>query len=357
VAERELRAPFQYFGGKRDVVELVWARLGAPKQYLEPFCGSAAMLLGAPEPASLEVVNDINGFIANFWRAVKHQPAEVARWCDYPVSHIDLGARHVWLLKQRERVGAALQDANWVGDAQVAGWWLWGQCAWIGSGWCDWTRPEREASPANGQVPQTGNAGVGVQAIGQIRQADTGRGIQALGRIPHQSGAGVQAIGKIPHAFDAGHGIQAIGKIPEGDVGDDMLTSTGRTAWQWLHRLAARLERVRVNHGAWERSLNHNYGGGATAVFLDPPYRAYEEVYGCVGCADAVETWAAEHAHLRVALCGHHGDYPSLDGWDVVQWTRKRLTYGGSQTTDKEAIWFSPACLKPVDRRQLELFA
>lgn len=97
-------APFPYFGGKRDTAPDVWRRLGRPKQYIEPFCGSAAMLLAAPSPASLEVVCDTNGFIANFWRSVVYQPAEVARWADYPVSHIDLGARHRWLMDQRERI-------------------------------------------------------------------------------------------------------------------------------------------------------------------------------------------------------------------------------------------------------------
>ena len=96
-----LRAPFPYFGGKRDVASLIWARLGRVRQYIEPFCGSAAILLTAPEPASLEVVNDMNGFIANFWRAVKNQPDQVAIEADYPVSHIDLGGRHVWLMGQR----------------------------------------------------------------------------------------------------------------------------------------------------------------------------------------------------------------------------------------------------------------
>ena len=43
-----LRAPFPYFGGKSKIAADVWARLGRPKQYVEPFCGSAAMLLAAP---------------------------------------------------------------------------------------------------------------------------------------------------------------------------------------------------------------------------------------------------------------------------------------------------------------------
>jgi hypothetical protein len=51
------------------------------------------VLLAAPRPAALEVVCDASGFIANFWRAVKNQPAAVAEAADYPVSHIDLGGR------------------------------------------------------------------------------------------------------------------------------------------------------------------------------------------------------------------------------------------------------------------------
>jgi hypothetical protein len=296
------------------------------------------VLLSAPQTAALEVVNDINGFLANFWRAVKCQPEEVACEADYPVSHIDLGARHCWLMAQRDRIGEALQDAEWPGDARVAGWWLWGQCCWIGSGWCDWL----------GKIPHASDAGRGVQALGQIPHAsDAGRGVQALGQIPHagDAGRGVQALGQIPHAGNAGMG--------------GMLTSSGRTAMVWLRALADRLERVRIVHGEWSRCLNHHYGGTNTAVFLDPPYRAYEALYGKTEpVADAVAAWAREHPELRVALCGHVDDY-DMPGWICEPWKRKRLTYSGGDTTDKEAIWFSPACL-PVDGergKQAALFA
>jgi DNA adenine methylase len=316
-----MNSPFPYFGGKRTVAAAVWARLGSPAQYIEPFCGSAAVLLACPRPAALEVVCDGSGFIANFWRAVKHQPAAVAEWADYPVSHIDLGARHGWLMAQRDRIGAAMQDPDWAGDAKVAGWWLWGQCCWIGSGWCDWF----------GKIPHAGNAG---------------RGVQAIGKIPHagDAGRGVQAIGQIPHASDAGRGADAL------------LTSCGRTAWAWLHRIADRLERVRVVHGDWSRCLNNHFGGDDTAVFLDPPYRSYEALYGKAGAvADAVEAWARENEHLRIALCGHRDDY-KLAGWDAVEWSRGRLTYSGGQTTDSECVWYSPACL-PAVLTQERLFA
>lgn len=276
----------------------VWARLGTPAQYIEPFCGSAAVLLAAPKPAALEVVCDASGFIANFWRAVKHQPAAVAEWADYPVSHIDLGARHRWLVMRTAYLGEALQDPDWPGDAKIAGWWLWGQCCWIGSGWCD-------------------------------------------GRVPAGNG-------KVPHASDAGRGVQAVGKVPHASDAakrDGLLTSSGRAAWQWLHKLADRLERVRVVHGDWTRCLNSHFGGNDTAVFLDPPYRSYEAVYNDnAPVAVAVEAWARDNAHLRIALCGHRGDY-DLPGWDAVEWSRGRLTYGGGKMTDEECVWYSPACL------------
>ncbi len=339
-------APFPYFGGKRSVAGDVWKRLGQPTQYIEPFCGSAAVLLAAPKAASLEVVCDASGFIANFWRAVKHQAAAVASWADYPVSHIDLGARHGWLMDQRERIGGWMQDPDWPGDPKVAGWWLWGQCCWIGSGWCDWAR---SANPPG--IPDSSR---GVQAAGQIPHAgNAGMGVQAAGKIPHagNAGRGVQAVGKIPHASDAGMGVQA---ISQADAEAPLWTSAGRAAWVCLHRLAARLERVRVVHGSWDRCLNNHYGGSDTAVFLDPPYRAYEKLYGvATPVADEVAAWAREHADLRIALCGHRGDY-DLPGWDAVDWSRGRLTYGGATTTDEECVWYSPAC-EPATR-QFSLF-
>jgi hypothetical protein len=330
-----LLSPFPYFGGKRSVAEAVWQRLGVPSQYIEPFCGSAAVLLAAPRPASLEVICDGSGFIANFWRAVKHQPDTVAEWADYPVSHIDLGARHGWLMDRRERIGAGLHDPDWEGDAKVAGWWLWGQCCWIGSGWCDW----------NGAGSARRKRGHGHTGDGEgLDATSAGMGIQATGQVPHatSAGMGIQATGQVPHASDAGRGYDAL------------LTSSGRAAWLWLHKLANRLERVRVVHGDWSRCLNNHFGGDDTAVFLDPPYRAYEKLYGvATPVADAVEKWARENAHLRVALCGHKSDY-DLPGWDTVEWSRGRLTYSGSKTTDSECVWYSPACLS---RRQVDLFA
>jgi len=133
--------------------------------------------------------------------------------------------------------------------------------------------------------------------------------------------------------------------VPHAGNAEAFLTSSGRAAWVWLRRLSDRLERVRVVHGDWSRCLNNHFGGSNTAVFIDPPYRSYEKLYGVAeAVADAVAEWARDNADLRIALCGHIGDY-ELPGWDAQEWSRGRLTYAGGTTTEKECIWYSPACI------------
>ena len=127
-------APFPWFGGKRKVAAEVWARFGAVDNYVEPFFGSGAVLLGRPDHDGNETINDLDGYVANFWRAVKHAPDATADWADNPVNENDLHARHVWLLQQREDLRARLEgDPDWH-DSKIAGWWVWGIACWIGPG-------------------------------------------------------------------------------------------------------------------------------------------------------------------------------------------------------------------------------
>ncbi|MEL6109852.1 MAG: DNA adenine methylase, partial [Planctomycetota bacterium] len=138
-ATAKLKAPFPYFGGKSAVADLVWDRLGNPDNYVEPFAGTAATLLRRPSPGKVETINDANHFVVNFWRAVKHDRAGVIEHADWAVSEADLHARHNWLLNNcnsAEFVNQMAADPEFY-CAKSAGWWVWGQCCWIGSGWCD----------------------------------------------------------------------------------------------------------------------------------------------------------------------------------------------------------------------------
>ena len=131
-----VRAPFPWFGGKSRAAHLVWEALGDVANYVEPFAGSAAVLLARPHAPRCETINDRDGMVANFWRAVRAAPAEVAHHADWPVNEADLHARHRWLIGQRESLTERLiADPEWY-DARIAGWWCWGACAWIGDGWC-----------------------------------------------------------------------------------------------------------------------------------------------------------------------------------------------------------------------------
>ncbi|MCC6428317.1 MAG: DNA adenine methylase [Phycisphaerales bacterium] len=171
-----LTAPFPYFGGKRRVAEMVWERLGANvDNYVEPFFGSGAVLLARPgfDPSDppVETINDADCFVANFWRAVKAVPQEVAALCDWPVNEADLESRHKWLVTASRKAGlerSCKDDPDYY-DAQVAAWWCWGLSCWIGSGWCagEWH------GPGDGR-----NRGSGINTIGADsgqRTADSGQ--------------------------------------------------------------------------------------------------------------------------------------------------------------------------------------
>jgi len=148
-----MKTPFPYFGGKASVADDVWGALGQPKHYIEPFFGSGAVLLNRPEWTSImvETVNDADGFVANVWRAIRFDPDEVSRWCDWPVNHADLIARKARLIREENYLLENLcKDDKWF-DAELAGYWVWAASCWIGSGL---TRP--------GQIPHLTTAGMGV---------------------------------------------------------------------------------------------------------------------------------------------------------------------------------------------------
>lgn len=55
-------------------------------------------------PGPIETVNDLDAYVANFWRSVAHDPEAVAKYADWPVNEDDLHARHKWRSRrQRSR--------------------------------------------------------------------------------------------------------------------------------------------------------------------------------------------------------------------------------------------------------------
>jgi hypothetical protein len=331
-----LQAPFPWFGGKSRIADVVWKRLGEPVNYVEPFFGSGAVLLARPRPGKTETINDKDHFVANFWRAVQRDPEAVAHHADWPVNEADLHARHWWLLTEGAKRLRDIDGKPDLFDALVAGWWVWGACAWIGSGWCSGRGPWKWGA-AGWSKDGEGNAGQGINR-----------------QLPHLGNAGQGINRKLPHLGDAGRGI--------------FIAS-------WLTDLADRLRDVRVCAGDWSRVCGPSVTDrhGMTGVFLDPPYAGTagrtDGLYAtdCLSVANDVRVWAIEQGSsklMRICLAGYDGEHEMPDDWDVVEW--KAAGGFGSQDDDedgmgrvnagRERLWFSPACLKPErDRSLLDL--
>jgi len=154
----KLRAPFPWFGGKSLAAPLIWRAFGNVPNYVEPFAGSLAVLLARPHAPKVETANDKDGFIANFWRATRDKPDEVAHHADWPVNEADLHARHRWLVAQAPALLERLIDDPGYSDPKIAGWWVWGICTWIGNGWCS---PDERLHRC---IPKIGTAGHGIHA-------------------------------------------------------------------------------------------------------------------------------------------------------------------------------------------------
>jgi DNA adenine methylase len=73
---------FGYPGGKWPIRHLIVSQFPEHSTYVDVFGGSAAILLWKP-PSKGEVFNDKNAEIVNFFRVVKHRPAELAERSRY----------------------------------------------------------------------------------------------------------------------------------------------------------------------------------------------------------------------------------------------------------------------------------
>ena len=282
-------------------------------------------------------MNDLDGMICNFWRAVQHDPNAVAKHADLPCFENDLHARHAWLVGQKESLQTKLEgNPDWF-DAKIAGWWCWGACSWIGSGFCSGNGPWQVVEDENGNrnLLHVGNAGMGVNR-NRIHIGDAGMGVNR--NLLHVGNAGMGGI------------------------------------YDWMIALCERFRYVRVCCGDWRRVCGGKDGdairlffasGGTAAIFLDPPYAdtadRTEGIYSedSTTVAHDVREWALTHGNdkrLRIALCGYEGEHEMPSDWECMSWKAKGGYSNVSDNDDaqskkntrKERVWFSPHCLKPV---------
>lgn len=397
-----LKAPFPAFGGKSKVAPLVWQRLGDVDNFIEPFCNSCAVLLQRPHAARIETVNDWDCHVANFWRATAFDPGAVACFADNPVNEADLHARHRFLVlgqdaaefRQRMRT-----DPHYF-DVRFAGYWVWGACCWIGSGWC--------VEPSKGELSQqiVNMEGRGVTAASGPHLS------QQIPFIARYSGSAVPECSVNPHkgliqqlpflsagAGTGGRGINSVDNLRAGNRpqladafsrgrgvngNDSAGTCQQRRDWlvEWFNRLRDRFRTVRVCCGDWQRvcdSYSTTTRLGTTGIFLDAPYKttledgksnradgiyASDRDQNVNALVDRVIKFCIDRGgdpDIRIAACCYEGE-----GYEILRdfsWTVESWKAGGgygnhsgkvNENAGRERIWFSPHCRQPM---QKELFA
>lgn len=295
----KIKSPYPFFGGKSKVAPVIWSAFGNVSNYVEPFCGSVAVLLASPKIAKIETINDKDCFIANFWRAISQDYKAVVKYADYPVNETDLHARHRWLVSSatdefRQKMNT---DPDYY-DAKIAGWWVWGMGASI---------------PGNWLLPK------GLNSMPAVSSA--GGGIHGL-------------------TYTVAEWLQKL---------QERTRRVRVCCGDWNKMVTPSL-------------LDGNKGLGPsdiTAVFLDPPYdllnrsKVYKEESNPFKdvCKWAIDN--GDNPKLRIAVCGYEGDHGFSTTWQEYKWkanggmANKAIGESRGKTNkSSETIWFSPACLE-----------
>ena len=383
------KTPWTWFGGKADAAEAVWAAFGDVDHYVEPFAGSLAVLMRRPHTANRtyhsETVNDLDGLLVNAWRSIQMSPEATADAASWPVSEADLHARHIALLRWRnERQLEHLMGDPLFHDPVMAGWWMWGQSCWIGSGWCGgkgpWTAGDdgritkNEGGGVNRKRPHLGDNGFGVNHAGTRKEGVNRKrpDIGNDGKGVNHAGTREEGVNRNrPQLGDDGRGLNHARTREEG-VGD-YHPMTMPEVTRWMQFLSARLRHVRILNGDWQRSvtggasktLTVRMGDGHCGIFLDPPYadtaKRAADLYAqdCLQVAHDVREWCianGDDRKLRIVLAGFDGEHNALEaiGWRSVEWFRGGFLKGGMANTTgdssktqqaSERLWLSPHCL------------
>lgn len=308
MSAQQLRAPFPYFGAKRHVGSMVWDALGDVQAYVEPFAGTASVLIARPNFTGnrREIINDLDGWVTNFWRAVRDRPEELSAAVKGPTMELDLHARNAWL----REVGADVAFIDWLaGDPkhclpEAAAWWMLTLSSSIagGSRRGPWVR----------------------------------------------SGEGV-----LTHSENPREGIcRTIPNIAGG------ITPMPKKLEQ-IKELHKRMESVIVTCGDWKRPVTRALDGpyNSVGVFLDPPYEDRTRtadgktiyVKDSLEVSGEVREWCkTANPNWRIVLCGYDNEHDELNG---LGWQKrippKTLTGGfdSKLNSRRDRLWMSPACL------------
>jgi site-specific DNA-adenine methylase len=296
-----LKQIFRYPGGKRRVVPIINQRFGKIDVRIDAFTGSSAWIL-ASEPAKYEVVNDADGYVVNYLRAIREAPDEVARYLDFPAAELEIMATGIFQKHHLSELAARLGADPDYYDAKTAARWAY-----------------LMAHKITLAAPEPGAWGV------------------KDGKLTFGIKDGIKRYGtNFPGSFLAR-------LVKEGKVSE------------YLNALAARLKNVTILWNDFETILNSsvtNPRNGIIGILLDPPYTPMKtRVVYTIESADIWDRaarWAVANGkkqHLRIAVCGYFTE--EADAMFPQTWERYRWKQTGRLPQQRrECIWFSPLCEK-----------
>lgn len=121
-----MKSPVPYFGSKQRIADWITGLLPDHGHYVEPYCGSLAVLL-AKTVSPMETVNDLDGDLMCFWSVLRDHPDDLARACALTphsrTEHADAygpldglddleRARRVWIRLSQGR-SATMRTTGW----------------------------------------------------------------------------------------------------------------------------------------------------------------------------------------------------------------------------------------------------
>ena len=283
------------------MASFIWLKLGDVDNYIEPFFGGGSVLLSRPSWHTLnrEIINDINHYLINFWRAMKYDPFELAWRVHGPASNAEVDACYNYLFNAD--LGKVREDPEWF-DIKAAAYWIIGMSATIGS---EFTMLGGDNCPSP------------IRKDGQQRQ------IGILG-----SGQGV---------FRTEY-------------------KTLKDLEGYFDKLRDRIMNVRIFSRDWKSVVTPAViGQGDIGIFLDPPYemegrdKLYAHDDGDTIAIEAAQ-WAVDNCNYRIIYAGYMSD--KLNSIFPKEWERKPWKAQGGFSNantkkdnlnrEKETLWLSP---------------
>ena len=292
-----MRQLFPYVGGKYAVAPEINRRFGEIDTRIDAFTGSSSWIL-ASEPAKYEIVNDLDGYVVNYLRAVKYAPDEVARHLDFPRTELELVACHHYTRDKLPELVARLGGDPDYYDPVLAARWAYVMAYSL----------MHEHKHAGGWLVRDGRL-VYERGAGRVRGSMTSR----------------------PHILAR-------------------LVKEHRVS-EYVVALSERLRDVQVWWNDFEVVVSKaRYHLGVVGILLDPPYPRHLRDFNYNTDGEDIwyraARWAVangDNPRLRIAVCGYNdADSDALfpSEWRRFVWRR----VGVGRNKDRECIWFSPHC-------------